>query len=243
MTPALLTELVRSVERDGYAVAREVLEPAAVAAVLDGLERLAEGLMESPADRERSRSAGGVRNVLQLVPEAREAAESPAVRRLVGAVLGAGAFPVRAILFDKTAGANWKVGWHQDLIIPVRRRVETPGFGGWSVKAGVTHVHPPEEVLRRLLAVRLHLDDCGEENGPLRVLPGSPASGKLAPAAVREWRERAPAVTCCLPRGGGLLMRPLLLHASSPAVLPGRRRVLHLEFAAGPLPGGLEWPE
>jgi hypothetical protein len=38
-------------------------------------------------------------------------------------------------------------------------------------------------------------------------------------------------------------MRPLLLHASSPAQRPGHRRVIHLEFAAGELPGGLEWHE
>jgi hypothetical protein len=36
-------------------------------------------------------------------------------------------------------------------------------------------------------------------------------------------------------------MRPLLLHASSPAADPRHRRVIHLEFAAEPLPGGLEW--
>jgi len=48
-------------------------------------------------------------------------------------------------------------------------------------------------------------------------------------------------VSCLTARGGALLMRPLLLHASSPARVPGHRRVLHLEFAAEPLPAGLEW--
>jgi hypothetical protein len=38
-------------------------------------------------------------------------------------------------------------------------------------------------------------------------------------------------------------MRPLLLHASSPAREPVRRRVVHLEYAADPLPGGVEWFE
>ncbi len=36
-------------------------------------------------------------------------------------------------------------------------------------------------------------------------------------------------------------MRPLLLHASSPATAPAHRRVVHLEFAPAPLSGGLEW--
>lgn len=38
-------------------------------------------------------------------------------------------------------------------------------------------------------------------------------------------------------------MRPLLLHASSPAASPGHRRVLHVESAAAGLPGGLQWYE
>jgi len=38
-------------------------------------------------------------------------------------------------------------------------------------------------------------------------------------------------------------MRPLLLHASSAAAAPARRRVIHLEYAASALPGGLEWGE
>ena|SRR5947209_2091044 len=98
-------------------------------------------------------------------------------------------------------------------------------------------------VLEGMLHVRLHLDDCGEVNGPLRVKPGSHAGGRLDDRARERWVEAAPTVTCLVPRGGALLMRPLLLHASSPARRPGHRRVVHLEFAAAPLPEGLEWAE
>ena len=48
-------------------------------------------------------------------------------------------------------------------------------------------------------------------------------------------------VACPVACGGLLLMRPLLLHASSVATLPARRRVLHFEFAAPILPGMLTW--
>ena len=41
--------------------------------------------------------------------------------RLAG-LLGNGMRPVRSILFDKTADANWPVAWHQDLTIAVRGR-------------------------------------------------------------------------------------------------------------------------
>jgi hypothetical protein len=42
-------------------------------------------------------------------------------------------------------------------------------------------------------------------------------------------------------RGDVLLMSPLLLHGSERARVPTRRRVLHLEWAAFDLPGGLHW--
>ena len=36
-------------------------------------------------------------------------------------------------------------------------------------------------------------------------------------------------------------MRPLLLHASSIAIVPTHRRVIHLEYASQSLADGLEW--
>ncbi len=50
-------------------------------------------------------------------------------------------------------------------------------------------------------------------------------------------------MACLVPKGGVVMMRPLLLHASSAATEPTRRRVIHLEYAAEPLPEGVEWFE
>ena len=152
-------------------------------------------------------------------------------------------FVVRVLLFDKTPGANWAVGWHQDPAIAVREQIDTPGFSGWSLKAGVLHVHPPAEILARMLTLRLHLDPCGPENGPLRVIPGSHSLGRLSEAEIQRHASNSEAVSCTSPRGGVLAMRPLLLHASSPATQPNHRRVLHLEFACDELPVPLQWHE
>jgi hypothetical protein len=46
-----------------------------------------------------------------------------------------------------------------------------------------------------------------------------------------------------VPRGGAMVMKPLLLHASSKASISGMRRVLHFVFGAAELPGGLRWPD
>ncbi len=52
---------------------------------------------------------------------------------------------------------------------------------------------------------------------------------------------KTPEVVCAFGTDGVLLMQPLLLHASSPARVPGYRRVIHLDFASVQLPNGLRW--
>ena len=106
---------------------------------------------------------------------------------IVRAILGPGAFVVRGLFFDKTLEANWNLPWHQDLTIAVQEREHVPGFGPWTVKAGIPHVHAPSELLERMVTIRLHLDDCDLENGPMRVLPGSHLAGKLDAAAIARW--------------------------------------------------------
>jgi ectoine hydroxylase-related dioxygenase (phytanoyl-CoA dioxygenase family) len=175
------------------------------------------------------------------MPAVRQWLATAAVRRLIEPHLGPSAQAVRGILFDKTPAANWKVAWHQDRSIAVRERRDVAGFGPWSVKDGVVHVQPPAEVLACMLTLRLHLDDCDDTNGPLRVIPGSHRDGILTDAAIAAAVAAGPVVNCCMPAGGVLLMRPLLLHASSAATHPRHRRVLHVEFSPDDLPGGLAW--
>jgi ectoine hydroxylase-related dioxygenase (phytanoyl-CoA dioxygenase family) len=93
-----------------------------------------------------------------------------------------------------------------------------------------------------MLAVRIHLDDCDEENGPLRFIPGSHRHGFITDDAIQSWAKEN-AVTVTARAGDTILMRPLVLHSSSIAKMPSARRVLHIEFAAEPLPNGLEWAE
>jgi ectoine hydroxylase-related dioxygenase (phytanoyl-CoA dioxygenase family) len=228
--------LSERVRREGFAVVGRVLDEGALSSLEQSLEAVGSG-----AGVLRRGGVYAIRNLFEALPAARELARYRAVRALVEPVLGVDAFPVRGVLFDKTPAAPWKVAWHQDLTIAVRERLDVEGFGPWSVKAGVTHVQPPARVLEGVLAVRLHLDDCDESNGPLRVLPGSHLSGRLSADDIARRREETEPVTCVVPRGGAVLMRPLLLHSSPAPRLPRRRRVVHLEFAAAPLPHGLEW--
>jgi ectoine hydroxylase-related dioxygenase (phytanoyl-CoA dioxygenase family) len=179
------------------------------------------------------------RNLLS-VASVRHLAISRPVREIMESVLGPECFAVRAIFFNKTRSSNWKVVWHQDLTIAVRGRKDLNGFGPWTTKTGVLHVQPPQEVMSGLLAIRLHLDDSGIENGPLRVIAGSHRQGRLSTGQIGGW-DKEQFVTCIVPKGGALVMRPLLLHASSACASPKSRRVIHLEFAAAELPQGLDW--
>lgn len=231
-TPAL-----QHFEREGFAVVESVLDDAAVRALQEAIAQAS----NSNAVHQRRGSTYGIRNLLTEIRALCELANSPPVRALVEPVLGREAIPVKGILFDKTPQANWKVAWHQDTTICVRERIEVPGFSAWSVKDGVLNVQPPDDVLSSIMAIRLHLDDCDADNGALRVLPGSHVAGRLSAAQIDQWCAERSAVTCEVGQGGALLLRPLTLHASPVARNPRHRRVIHLEFAAVGLPGGLAW--
>jgi ectoine hydroxylase-related dioxygenase (phytanoyl-CoA dioxygenase family) len=105
----------------------------------------------------------------------------------------------------------------------------------------VDHVQPPVAILERMMAVRIHLDRADANNGGLRVLPGTHLMGRLTGERIDQLTLSVPAVSCDADRGDALWMRPLLLHASSRAVDPSARRVIHIEYASCELDGGLEW--
>jgi len=224
-------DLAEQLETSGYAIMLDALD----AGDVNRLIIIADGVAG-----EARQGRGGVRNLL-AVPEFLRFANSREVRKLVDSIPGEKSFPVRGILFDKTPEANWKVPWHQDLSIAVRSKCPTPGYGPWSLKAGVVHVQPPAELLESMLTVRIHLDPCPTTNGPLRVIPGSHRLGRLTAEQIDVIQRDWPSVVCAMPIGGAMIMRPLLLHASSVADSPTRRRVIHLEFASTALPSGLTW--
>lgn len=161
----------------------------------------------------------------------------PALSRLIPADHVA----VQCTYFEKSAACNWLVPIHQDLSVPVASRVDAPGLRGWSDKEGALFVQAPAELLAQLVAVRLHLDVCGRDDGAVRVVPGSHRQGLIAPEAAVLMRSATAEVTCEAAPGDALVMRPLLLHASSKATGQSRRRVLHFLFGPRVLPHGLAW--
>lgn len=218
-------------EQQGFDIVPGCLQASEVAAVAVALDH-------APLHRSRA----GVRNVLQF-DSVRKLALDQSIVKFARAVLGQQALPFRATLFDKSPDSNWLVVWHQDKALPLCARKEVAGWGPWSVKEGVICAHAPAEALDQVLAIRIHLDDSTIENGPLRVLPGTHKSGVLSDDAIHDLSLTVTEAVCQVPLGGVLLMKPLLVHASSKVLHSKCRRVLHIEYCSqATFPGGLELP-
>jgi hypothetical protein len=187
-----------------------------------------------------SNLAAGRRGLLGE-PSIAELSRSEQILRLVRPHLSSEPFPVRALYFNKSLETNWPVAWHQDVTLAVRERVDVPNFGPWSVKGGIPHVQPPVALLEKMISVRLHLDDADESNGALRVLPGTHSRRRLSVAEIEKLRSELGEVMCVAKAGDAMLMRPLLLHASSRSTSAQSRRIVHIEYAAFALPCELEW--
>jgi Phytanoyl-CoA dioxygenase (PhyH) len=215
------------IDPDGFALSPSLISGEKAWALVDALGEV---------------SGAGRRGMLQH-PVVADFSRSEVVLRLLRPHLALEPRPVRAIYFDKSQEANWLVPWHQDLTIAVEKHRDVEGFGPWSMKDGVPHVQPPIPLLEGMIALRLHLDDADEENGALKVLPGSHRLGRLSAADIERCRTQTPQHLCRAKAGDALLMRPLLLHASGKSTSPRRRRILHLEYAGVDLPPELSWHE
>ncbi len=219
--------LAHSLATRGFAVVSNVIDEEACEAAATGLGELGvEG--------------AGSRRLLTLSWCA-QLAQHLKSHNLVGAVLPPDAVAVQCTAFTKSPTANWLVSIHQDRSIPVSARVPSDHLTGWSEKEGSLFVQPPAEVLERITAVRLHIDPCTLESGPLRLVPASHNQGVLSAAQVEQLRERNGEQAVPAPRGGALIMKPLVLHASSKATAPMNRRILHFVFGPPKLPYGLKW--
>jgi hypothetical protein len=177
------------------------------------------------------RTKAGARHVLR-VSAVRDLAEHPAQVALAAAFVGEQPIPFRATLFDKSMASNWFVAWHQDTALPMTRQTHHSSWGPWSVKGGVVHAIAPASALSTVVALRVHLDDSTQANGPLRVLPGTHTRGVLSHDEILQRAEVVTPVVCVASAGGVVAMRPLIVHASSKASNDQPRRVLHIEYTA-----------
>jgi ectoine hydroxylase-related dioxygenase (phytanoyl-CoA dioxygenase family) len=208
-----------SFEKDGIAIIPEVLKVEEAETLCGNLTAL-----------ELPRSRAGIRHLLRN-PVISKVANDIRLLGIAQSILGDNAFPFKATLFDKSPEANWLVTWHQDLALPFCEKHEIPGWGPWSIKDGIHYAHASAVTLEKVVALRLHLVGSTEKNGPLRVLPNTHQKGILSDSAIKSIVAETDAMTCTVEKGGIIVMRPLILHASSKSLSDISRPVLHIEYA------------
>ncbi len=192
------------------------------------LDRILDVVMTGPAPGTRRRASltYAIRNLLSQRAGLGEALRDGGLDRLACDMSDGPVVPADATFFDKNTATNWKVPAHQDLMMPA----EATSPGADSVQRyGASYAEPPSERLGLHVALRIHFDDCAEDNGAIHVVPGSHRRGKLGDDAIgRIGRDEF--VCCPARRGDVLVVKPLLVHRSSAAADPKHRRVLHVVY-------------
>lgn len=182
-----------------------------------------------------------IRQFLKEVPEAIDTIFNSNLKSILVQLFGKEYFAVKSIYFDKPHTSNWFVSYHQDLTISVDKKLRLHGYNNWTLKHGQFAVQPPLDILENILTIRIHLDDTDEDNGALKVIPGSQVKGIYRPETI-DWTNEAE-VSCNVSVGGVMLMKPLLLHSSARTMNKKQRRVIHIEFSNIELPIQLNWAE
>lgn len=181
------------------------------------------------------------RNIFHNIPALQKLAFSQNLLKIIGSI-GQRFFLTKAIYLDKLAEADSELHWHQRMTINVKTKIDTDGFFGWKSKAGIYEVSPTEDILKNTIIVRIHFEDSNDQNGALKIFPGS-HNKKLSPSEIELITQSSIPLTCEVAMSGIHIMKPLLLHASSKATSQKHQKVLHLEFNTMELPNGLEWAE
>lgn len=182
-----------------------------------------------------------IRQLILQIPELKELLFNKNVIDILNTIYPSEYFLTKAIYFDKPSTSNWFVPYHQDLSISVNQKVETVGYSHWTFKKNQYGVQPPIEVLQNITTIRIHLDDTNAQNGALKVIPESHTKGVLR-TDTKDWNTDKEYI-CEVNKGGGMLMKPLTLHASNKTTNNKQRRVIHLEFCDQYLDTPLEWLE
>jgi ectoine hydroxylase-related dioxygenase (phytanoyl-CoA dioxygenase family) len=231
-----LQDTLNHFDQNGFAVINNIYSDKEIAK----LRNIIENTDTSAETFRKSANLFAVRQFLKEIPETLPFIFNEKLNAVIN-TLGLDYFSVKSIYFDKPGESNWFVAYHQDLTISVDKKAEIEGFGPWTVKQNQFAVQPPLDILENIFTIRIHLDDTNEENGALKVIPKSHKKQIYRPETI-NW-DIETEVSCNVPKGGIMLMKPLLLHSSGRTVTDSRRRVIHIEFSNIELPENLEWSE
>lgn len=189
----------------------------------------------------KSNDLFAIRQFHKEVPKSLALIFNQNLKKIINDHLGDDYFITKSIYFDKPEMSNWFVPYHQDLTISVDKKVALAGYHKWTTKDNQFAVIPPLSILENNFTIRIHLDNTTYENGALRVINKSHTKGIYRPENINFDAETE--TICEISKGGIMIMKPLLLHASNKTTNKKRRRIIHLEFSNQKLPNEIEWSE
>lgn len=232
---------MQQLQNKGFLILENVFTSEEVAQITNKITQV---IIQADSSRPAFRKTGdlfAIRKFLKEIPEIHDLIFTDTLKSIITNHFDPDYFVIKSIYFDKPAQSNWFVAWHQDLTISVDRKIDLPDFSSWTVKQDQFAVQPPLNILESIFTIRIHLDDTDEQNGALKVIPGSHLKGIYRPESI-DWSTEQEEI-CKIQKGGIMIMRPLLLHASNRTTNNHKRRVIHIEFSNQSLPGNLEWAE
>jgi ectoine hydroxylase-related dioxygenase (phytanoyl-CoA dioxygenase family) len=189
----------------------------------------------------RTANLFAIRQFHKEVPETLKLIFNKNVKEIINNIFGNDYFITKSIYFDKSELSNWFVAYHQDLTISVDKKVTIEGYKNWTTKDNQFAVIPPLHILENNFTIRIHLDKTTSKNGALKVINKSHNKEVYRPENINFDIETE--TICEVEKGGIMIMKPLLLHASNKTTDGERRRVIHIEFSNHILPNEIEWSE
>lgn len=228
------------INSEGFAIINNVYSENEIEKLISLIEDVTENDSANATFR-KSQDLFAIRQFHREVPETLDFIFNENLNKIIESNFGKGYFITKSIYFDKPEKSNWFVAYHQDLTISVDKKIEVENFENWTVKQNQYAVQPPTEILENNFTIRIHIDKTTRENGALKVINNSHSKGILRIEHMDFKNEKE--TICEVEKGGVMIMRPLLFHASNKTTNNERRRVIHIEFSRQQLPAGLEWSE
>ncbi|MCD9575930.1 phytanoyl-CoA dioxygenase family protein [Flavobacterium soyae] len=231
---------LNQIDNEGFAIINNVYTENEIEKLISLIENVTENDSDNATFR-KSQDLFAIRQFHKEVPETLDFIFNQNLKNIIESNFGKGYFITKSIYFDKPEKSNWFVAYHQDLTISVDKKIETENFENWTVKQNQFAVQPPKEILEDNFTIRIHIDTTTKDNGALKVINNSHSKGILRIENLDFENEKE--TICEVQKGGIMIMKPLLFHASNKTTNNERRRVIHIEFSKQELPTGLEWSE
>lgn len=228
------------INSQGFAIIDTIYSENEIEKLISLIENITENSNENATFR-KSQDLFAIRQFHKEIPESLPFIFNQNLKDVIESTFGKGYFITKSIYFDKPEKSNWFVAYHQDLTISVDKKIEVENFENWTVKQNQFAVQPPTEILESNFTIRIHIDKTTKDNGALKVINNSHSKGILRIENLGIENEKE--TICEVEKGGIMIMKPLLFHASNKTTNNERRRVIHIEFSKQELPDGLEWSE